>query len=103
MNLLVLSHLTDDAGFFGADRRARLACSRRGSRSQGGCAPMMLAALSTYHAGTPQLVITGDPSADDTKALREVVMHRYLPTTIVVPLAPAARAESPSCSRGPRA
>jgi uncharacterized protein YyaL (SSP411 family) len=53
---------------------------------------MMLAALSTYHAGTPQLVIVGDLSADDTKALSDVAMHRYLPTTIVVPLAPSARA-----------
>jgi uncharacterized protein YyaL (SSP411 family) len=51
----------------------------------------MLAALSTYHAGCPQLVIVGDPSGQDARALYDVVRHRYLPTTIVVPLTPANR------------
>jgi uncharacterized protein len=89
LNLLVLSHL--GLGDF-ADQIARtlgVFASRLGQ--SGRVAPMMLAALSTYHAGTPQLVIVGDPSSDDTRALRHVVMQRYLPTTIVVPLAVPAR------------
>ena len=90
MNLLVLSHL--GVGGFSEQITRTLGVFASRLAQSGRVAPMMLAALSTYHAGTPQLVITGDSSADDTKALREAVMHRYLPTTIIVPLAPAARA-----------
>jgi len=90
MNLLVLSHL--GVGDFSGQITRTLGVFASRLAQSGRAAPMMLAALSTYHAGTPQLVITGDPSADDSRALREVVIHRYLPTTIVVPLAPAARA-----------
>ncbi len=90
LNLLVLSHL--GIGTF-SDRVERTLGVFASRLSQSGrVAPMMLAALSTYHSGTPQLVIAGDPSSDETKALRDVVVHRYLPTTIVIPLTPAARA-----------
>jgi uncharacterized protein YyaL (SSP411 family) len=54
--------------------------------------PMMLAALSTYHAGIPQIVLAGDRGAADTKALSDVVRRRYLPTTVVVPVEPGHRA-----------
>ena len=89
LNLLVLSHL--GLGDFSdqIERTLGVFASRLGQ--SGRVAPMMLAALSTYHAGTPQLVIVGHPSSDDTRALRHVVMQRYLPTTIVVPLAVSAR------------
>ena len=33
---------------------------------RGRAVPMMLAALSTYHAGMPQIVIVGEPAAPDT-------------------------------------
>ena len=52
---------------------------------------MMLAALSTYHAGMPQIVIVGDRDAADTQALMAVVRARYMPTAVVVPLSPAHR------------
>ena len=89
LNLLVLSHL--GLGDFSdqIERTLGVFASRIGQ--SGRVAPMMLAALSTYHAGTPQLVIVGDPSSDDTRALRRVVMQHYLPTTIVVPLGVPAR------------
>ncbi len=89
LNLLVLSHL--GLGDFSdqIERTLGVFASRLGQ--SGRVAPMMLAALSTYHAGTPQLVIVGHPSSDDTRALRHVVMQHYLPTTIVVPLAVSAR------------
>jgi len=48
--------------------------------------PMMLAALSTYHAGMSQVVIAGDPAAAETIALTDVVRRRYLPFAVVVPL-----------------
>jgi uncharacterized protein len=53
--------------------------------------PMMLAALSTYHSGMPQVVIVGDPASDDTRALLDVVRRRYLPTAITVPVHEASR------------
>ena len=89
LNLLVLSYL--GLGDFSdqIERTLGVFASRLGQ--SGRVAPMMLAALSTYHAGTPQLVIVGHPSSDDTRALRHVVMQHYLPTTIVVPLAVSAR------------
>ena len=85
MNLLTLSHLTESFS-----EKIEPALGTFGSRvSQSGrVVPMLLAALSVYHAGTPQLVIVGDPAAQDTKALLEVIRHRYRPSTIVVPLAP---------------
>ena len=52
---------------------------------------MMLAALSTYHSGLPQVVIVGDPASDETKALVDVVRRRYAPTAITVPVNPATR------------
>ena len=90
LNLLVLSHLGIGNS---SDQIARTLGVFAARLSQSGrVAPMMLAALSTYHAGTPQLVIVGESSSEDTKALREVVMHHYLPTTIIVPLASSSRA-----------
>ena len=52
---------------------------------------MMLAALSTYHSGMPQVVIVGDRASDDTRALLDVVRRRYRPTAITVPVDPARR------------
>jgi len=88
LNLLVLSHLL---GSFSEKIERSLGVFASRVTQSGRVAPMMLAALSTYHAGTPQLVIVGDPSGQDARALYDVVRHRYLPTTIVVPLTPANR------------
>ena len=52
---------------------------------------MMLAAVSTYHAGMPQVVIVGEPEAEDTRALMDVVHRRYLPTAVIVPISDAHR------------
>ena len=51
--------------------------------------PMMLTALSTYHSGMPQIVILGEPGASDTQALQQVVRRSYVPTALVVPVAPS--------------
>jgi uncharacterized protein YyaL (SSP411 family) len=91
LNLLTLAHLSGDAsiperiervfGMFGASASMR-----------GRAVPMMLAALSTYHAGMPQIAIAGERGAADTRALEDVVRRRYLPTAIVVPLTGVHRA-----------
>jgi uncharacterized protein YyaL (SSP411 family) len=89
MNLLVLSHLT--AGSFADEIETTLGVFAPRLSQSGRVAPMMLAALSAYHAGTPQLVIVGEPAATDTRALHDVVRRRYLPTAVVVPLKTAER------------
>jgi uncharacterized protein YyaL (SSP411 family) len=58
---------------------------------RGRSVPMMLTALSTYHAGMPQVVIAGEPGAADTRALTDVVRSRYMPTAVVVPISEAHR------------
>ena len=97
-NLLMLSHL--GVGSFSEQIERSLGGLASRVSQSGRVTPWMLAALSNYHTGTPQLVIAGDPSSADTQALQEVVRHRYLPTTIVVPLVPAQREQSRRSCRG---
>jgi len=87
LNLLTLSHLTGEAGFEQSiDRGFGMFASRieQGARM----VPMMMAALSAYHARISQIVVTGDPAASATAALNEVVSRRYLPFAITIPLVP---------------
>jgi len=88
LNLLVLSHLTGDAGM--AERVERTLALFRSHL--GRAVPMMLAALSTYHAGLPQIVVAGDADADDTIALLGATRHRYCPTALLVPAFTPGRA-----------
>jgi len=85
LNLLTLSHLTSDAGF---EQSIERAFGMFASRIEQGArmVPMMMAALSAYHAGISQIVVTGDPAASATAALNEVVSRRYLPFAITIPL-----------------
>jgi uncharacterized protein YyaL (SSP411 family) len=85
LNLLTLSHVTA-----GESDRIDRTLAMFGSRAaqMGRAVPMMLAALSTYHAGAPQILIVGDPQDDDTRALWRTLQRRYLPGAIVVPVVP---------------
>jgi hypothetical protein len=51
----------------------------------------MLAALSTYHAGMPQIVLVGEPHAEEMQAMRGVLQESYRPAAIVVPVVPQHR------------
>ena len=51
--------------------------------------PMMLAALSTFHADHAQIVIVGDRAASDTRALQQALGRRYLPFAVTIPVGPA--------------
>ena len=62
LNLLTLSHLTRELTPEKIEQHARRTLLRVSAQS-GRAVPMMLAALSTYHAGMPQVVIVGDASA----------------------------------------
>jgi uncharacterized protein YyaL (SSP411 family) len=86
LNLLMLSHLTTDERFGESIARAFGMFATRieqGARM----VPMMMAALSAYHAGISQVIIAGDPAAPETRALGEVVARRYLPFAVTIPLA----------------
>jgi hypothetical protein len=95
-NLLTLSHLaTDTPGF---DRTQAidaiehtLKWSAARAQQHGRAIPMMMAALSAYHAGVSQLVLVG--SERDTRALSRVAIERYSPFTLVVPIVPQHRDE----------
>jgi uncharacterized protein YyaL (SSP411 family) len=85
LNLLTLTHLVGEDGRYDAAIERTL--SAFAGRAQSGRAlPMMLAALSTYHAGVGQLVIAGDADRDNWLALVRVAGERYLPAIVVVPI-----------------
>ena len=90
LNLLTLSHLTGDPALTDTIDRTLGMFAARASAS-GRTVPMLLAALSTYHAGMPQIVIVGEPGAPDTRALAAAVRRRYQPFTVHVPVAPAQK------------
>ena len=76
------AHVERAFGSFGASASMR-----------GRAVPMMLAALSTYHAGMPQVVIVGEPGARDSRALARVVHRRYMPGALIVPISSSHRVE----------
>ena len=79
LNLLLLSHLTADAAMAAKIERTLSLFAGR-AMQMGRAVPMMLAALSTWHAGVPQIVIAGDDAAPLVAAARET----YLPTALVL-------------------
>ena len=85
LNLLTLSHLTNDEMSEQSIHRALGMFAPRITQS-GRTVPMMMAALSTYHAGMSQIVIAGDRASTGTRALTDVVRRRYLPFAVIVPL-----------------
>jgi uncharacterized protein YyaL (SSP411 family) len=89
-NLLTLAHLVEDPSML--DKVERTLAASAGREGQGGrSAPMMMAALSTYHAGLTQVLIAGDLQSPAAAALLAVLRHRYAPATIVVPVVPEHR------------
>jgi uncharacterized protein YyaL (SSP411 family) len=87
LNLLVLSHLIEDAGW--ADRIERTFkyfASRLEQMGRG--VPMMAAALSTYLAGVRQIVVVGDDAGSSD--LSRSVGRRFLPFALSLNL-PAVR------------
>jgi uncharacterized protein YyaL (SSP411 family) len=89
LNLLTLSHLTADADLAArAARTLRLFGGRAGQNSR--TVPMALAALSTYHMGTPQIVLAGE-RPEDVHPLRDVLRRRYLPAAVSLTLTSGQR------------
>jgi len=91
LNLMTLAHLTGDEALDARiDQTLRLFAGR-GAQS-GRTVPMALAALSTYYAGMPQIVLVG-PDHSALAPMKAAVRTRYLPTAIVVPVTSATAAE----------
>ena len=67
-NLIVLGHLVGGAEYL---ERAERSLARYGSRAgaAGRAIPMMMAALSAWHAEHAQVVIVGPPGLQSTRAL----------------------------------
>jgi uncharacterized protein YyaL (SSP411 family) len=87
LNTLTIASLTGD------DRmreRAQRTIARYGPRIGGAARsiPMMLCALSAWHAGHSQIVIVGD--GDPARSLQAAIAHRYLPFGLVIPVSGAA-------------
>jgi uncharacterized protein YyaL (SSP411 family) len=87
LNLLMLSHLTAEPAMTQKIDQTLSAFASRAAQ-MGRAIPMMMAALSAYHAGLPQIVIVGEHAADDTSALARAVHRQYVPSAVVVPVRP---------------
>jgi uncharacterized protein YyaL (SSP411 family) len=88
LNLLTLAHLTPESNGQGPTPQGQIELTLGNFAARvaqsGRTVPMMLAALSTYHSGMPQVVIVGDPSSETTQGLLDVVRRSYLPTAITL-------------------
>jgi uncharacterized protein YyaL (SSP411 family) len=86
LNTLTIADLTGDEQM---RRRAERTLGRYGPRvgAAGRTVPMMLCALSAWHAGHSQVVIAGDDSRA-VRALEEETARHYLPFSIIIPVGP---------------
>jgi uncharacterized protein YyaL (SSP411 family) len=85
LSLLTLAHLTDEPGLHDRiDKTLKMFGGRLGQMAR--AVPMMLAALSTYHAARSQIVIVG-PRAESNDLIQELAA-KYLPFAVVVPVEP---------------
>jgi uncharacterized protein len=93
LNLITLEHLIG-GGTWAA--KAERTFARFGPRigAAARVVPMMLAGLSAWHADHTQVVVVGTPSAPDTQALRSTLGRRYLPFSVIVPVAPGAEQQT---------
>jgi uncharacterized protein len=92
LNLLVLSHLgAGDTESYASKIELTLGNFAGRAAQAGRTVPMMLAALSSYHAGSEQVVIVGDRDARDTAALVDVIRSRYRPAMLTICVQPDGR------------
>jgi len=94
-NLVSLGQLTGDASYVD---RARATLERYGTQIGHvvRVMPLMVANVALWNARRTEIVVVGDPDADDTRALESAIAARYLPWTVRVPLAADAAARESS-------
>jgi len=90
LNLLWLSHLTGEGRFVDQIEKT-LKMFGPNLAKIARAVPMMMAALSTYHAGIRQVVVVGDRLKRDTAVLHAELAGRYQPFSVTVPVEPGAR------------
>jgi uncharacterized protein YyaL (SSP411 family) len=93
MNLLTFAHLAGDEN---AMRQADRTLKKYGPRlvEMARILPMMMAALAVYHAPPRQVAIVGPRNRPDTERLHRVLVSRYRPFTIVIPIEPGPSQEA---------
>jgi uncharacterized protein YyaL (SSP411 family) len=89
-NLLFLSHLTGE-GRFVEQIEKTLKMFGPNLAKIARAVPMLMAALSTYHAGIRQIVIVGDRSSEDAAALHAELAGIYQPFSVTVGVQPGAQ------------
>jgi len=91
LNTLTIANLTGEGRM---RERAQRTIARYGPRigAAARSIPMMLCALSAWHAGHSQIVIVGE--GDAARALQTAIAHRYLPFALVIPVSGGAPRES---------
>jgi uncharacterized protein YyaL (SSP411 family) len=83
LNLLRLSQMTDDAGL--AKKAARIFAAFSGRlREYPGSMPQMLVAADFQLSKPLQIVLAGDPAAEDTRALLGEAHAVYLPNRVIL-------------------
>ncbi|MEX1130190.1 MAG: thioredoxin domain-containing protein [Vicinamibacterales bacterium] len=89
MNVLTLAHLTGEAAYRG---RAERTLARYGRRvgAAGRVIPMMLCALSQWHAPSMQVVVVGERTAQPVLELEREIARHYLPFAVQLPVDPDA-------------
>ena len=99
LNLLMLAHLTGEAELFERiDKTLKMFGPRIGQVAR--AVPMMMAALSTYHAKVAQVVIVGLARGSGTKDLMRELTAEIRSVCVIVPVEPGARQSSlPACCR----
>jgi uncharacterized protein YyaL (SSP411 family) len=87
LNTLTIANLTGDERM---RERAQRTLARYGPRigTAGRSIPMMLCALSAWHAGHSQVVIVGNPDA--ARALKAETARHYLPFSLIIPVSTMA-------------
>ena len=89
MNLLTLLHLTGDVGAAEKMERTLRGFGTRFSQAAR-AVPMMMSALSTYHAGMQQVVIVGRRDGEDVRAMLATLSELYLPFAVTIVVEPGA-------------
>jgi uncharacterized protein YyaL (SSP411 family) len=89
LNLLMMAHLTNEPDLFERiDRTLKMFGPQIGKVSR--AVPMMMAALSTYHAKVAQIVIVGPRTDEATQALMREASAKYDPFSLIVPVEPGS-------------
>ena len=88
-NLLRLAHLTGDRAMGSRIERTFTLFAPR-IESMARAVPMMLAALSAWHAGIQQIVVSGARRDAAAEALLAIVNRPFLPFAVVVPSMPVS-------------